>query len=327
VREYFARLYLNDNSSEKEVKHAYKKLAKKFHPDKNIDNNEFEEEFKLIQEAYDKLIAHFAGQPFKTEPKKQNTPPPDDNSASTYKKEKSTNFAKDDKEKNVGNFSFDVEEYFYSKSVGKGFAKQTADGIYLVIKLSLTNITKKTEIIEDSMFKLIDSKNYQFETSIDGTNALLLSQTKTYGVYDKDCHPGIPTTGFIVFEVPKTAYYSLVLTSNWQTKTIPLLNFKMQIETTELKEKTKWPANETFKEKPTVKVASVHPESGLTKYNCGICKKIFYADSTKNEAVICPHCKSKNSLPKVQLKKGGCLGAFTLIIILGVTLFLFLINH
>lgn len=57
MREYYSRLFLKDGASIEEVKKAHRKLVKKFHPDKNQEN-EFTEEFKLIQEAYEILIKH-----------------------------------------------------------------------------------------------------------------------------------------------------------------------------------------------------------------------------------------------------------------------------
>jgi hypothetical protein len=58
MKEYYSRLFLKDGSSLEEVKKAYRKLVKKFHPDKNAESNEYTEEFKLIQEAYVILVAH-----------------------------------------------------------------------------------------------------------------------------------------------------------------------------------------------------------------------------------------------------------------------------
>ncbi len=54
--DYYKILGISKNASSAEIKKAYKKLAIKYHPDKNRDNKEeAEEKFKEIAEAYDVL--------------------------------------------------------------------------------------------------------------------------------------------------------------------------------------------------------------------------------------------------------------------------------
>ncbi len=51
-RNYYKILGVKKNASEKEIKGAYRKLALKYHPDRNRGDKKAEEQFKLINEAY-----------------------------------------------------------------------------------------------------------------------------------------------------------------------------------------------------------------------------------------------------------------------------------
>ena len=54
-RDYYEILGVERSADEREIKKAYKRLAMKFHPDRNPDNPESEEKFKEAKEAYEIL--------------------------------------------------------------------------------------------------------------------------------------------------------------------------------------------------------------------------------------------------------------------------------
>ena len=55
VRNYYEMLGVNKNASSNEIKKAYRTLAIKYHPDRNLGNKAAEEKFKDINEAYEIL--------------------------------------------------------------------------------------------------------------------------------------------------------------------------------------------------------------------------------------------------------------------------------
>jgi curved DNA-binding protein CbpA len=57
MREYYSVLGVDKNAAESEIISAYRKLAAKFHPDANGNDNFFAERYREVQEAYNVLIS------------------------------------------------------------------------------------------------------------------------------------------------------------------------------------------------------------------------------------------------------------------------------
>src|SRR5450830_872291 len=54
-KDYYEVLGVNRNASDEDIKKDYRKLAMKFHPDRNPDNKDAEGKFKEAKEAYEVL--------------------------------------------------------------------------------------------------------------------------------------------------------------------------------------------------------------------------------------------------------------------------------
>src|SRR4029079_12665092 len=54
-RDYYEVLGVNRDASEEEIRKSYRKLAMKYHPDRNPDSKDTEEKFKEAKEAYEVL--------------------------------------------------------------------------------------------------------------------------------------------------------------------------------------------------------------------------------------------------------------------------------
>lgn len=97
--------------------------------------------------------------------------------------------------------AFTVTSVSKKQSLGSSYSKKTAQGIYYVITVKITNKGDSTTTFDSSMAKITDSQNRQFDHSTDGQIALGMSQGKV-DLFLQQVQPGLSYTGDLVFDVP-----------------------------------------------------------------------------------------------------------------------------
>lgn len=109
--DYYKILGINEQADEEQIKQAYRRLAKKYHPDLNPDNSEAEAKFKDIVEAYETLGD--AGKRHEYDLKRKRTGSQDGGGRKDTAKAPDMNI-------NFGNFTKDMEKYFGFSFTEKG---------------------------------------------------------------------------------------------------------------------------------------------------------------------------------------------------------------
>lgn len=244
MNKYFTILFLSETASLSDVKKAYRKLAKKYHPDKNSGSEEFSEKFRNIQEAYEKITEYFKSKKQNTEKTKEtynqssktnSTNNKSNNNSKKTENQKAENWKvekdeleeefEEEFEKNnkvvlnysigenieIGYFEYNVLKFEYLKTVGNQIFKAEADGIYLMIELKIINKTNIQRNLHNYMFRLSNVNNDYFEYSTKGLSTIAMSGIKCIEIFGKDFNPKIPSTVNLIFEVPEIDVYFLNL--------------------------------------------------------------------------------------------------------------------
>lgn len=122
----------------------------------------------------------------------------------------------------IGDFAYQVNSFSFKKSVGNEFMRETADGIYLLVDISIMNMDNESHTLDGSLFSVTDLEGREYEYSTNGSTALELSGYKT--LFLKQCQPNIATQGILIFEVPNKDKYYLHLTGGfWSSKSARIL--------------------------------------------------------------------------------------------------------
>lgn len=111
----------------------------------------------------------------------------------------------------IGAFVYRADEIRFEKTLGNEFVNKTANGVYLLVGLSIMNTSKETRHLDGSMFQIIDAQGNRYQYSIAAASILAMGDVEP--IVLKECQPKIPTSGVLVFEVPRQSdEYTLLAT-------------------------------------------------------------------------------------------------------------------
>ncbi len=117
----------------------------------------------------------------------------------------------------VGKFVYTVKSVKFAKRLGNSMTNQTADGVFLLVNMTIRNNDTETRTLDGSLFKIKDTGGTEYEHSSSGSTALMLSGGKP--LFLKQCQPKIPTAGILVFEVPdQSSPYVLELSGGYWSR-------------------------------------------------------------------------------------------------------------
>lgn len=170
MNNYYKPLGLIYTATESEIKSAYRKLSKKFHPDVNDGDKFFEERFKEIQEAYEKLQDKSYRDAYKNyieNSTKSHNPENKTNTNSTnksYAKSENSN-TKHNVNNNSNNRTQSTSEYIHTKP-DSSFGLIITIGIVLLAIIILISVSKNDKQINDDYLLTKQSGKFEDENEV-----------------------------------------------------------------------------------------------------------------------------------------------------------------
>ncbi len=104
---------------------------------------------------------------------------------------------------NLGSLTYKIERVKFKKFIGGIYTLNKADGVFLIITLTVTNKEQKQVQIDNSFFKLVDESGAVYDYSPDGTATLELTEFPGETFMGMTINPHVSKKAKVVFEVPK----------------------------------------------------------------------------------------------------------------------------
>lgn len=229
-------LELDFDFTEKELKSAYRRLSKVYHPDANSGSKEYVEKFRLLTEAYEKLLILLKSGKYdkwKSSQQKKTQNQSNKKESTNYEADSFSFFefvnkqglfeeyihsSSENKKHHVpndiievGSFSYKVTNFIFLKEFGNESIKASSDGYFIIIDLETQNISKSMISIHNYMYRLFDNEGFFYEFSSEGLSKMHLLQEKIIPFFGKEQNPKINNNYRLIFEVPTIGDYYLQL--------------------------------------------------------------------------------------------------------------------
>ena len=126
----------------------------------------------------------------------------------------------------LGTLSYKIDKYKFKKFVGGLATLKKANGVFLIVTLTITNEGSKQVLIDNSFFKLLDENESEYEYSPEATSSIELSDFPGETFLGMSINPHITKKAKVVFEVPsKNKIYKLVF-NDWLSNETLIINLK-----------------------------------------------------------------------------------------------------
>lgn len=114
----------------------------------------------------------------------------------------------------VGDIAYTITNVRTANSVGDEYLNAKADGIFVIVDMTIENLGKESSTISSSYVKIVDSQGRTFESD---TDAWIYIENN---ILARQIQPGLPVKGQAIYDVPKGITCDLQVTDSlWSSET------------------------------------------------------------------------------------------------------------